>query len=183
MFEIKFTIMFKSALLTISLSILLLSCTEVVFETPQPHGDKELKEIPSSLQGSYSFVVLNEQQVINITSDYFEGDDGRKFLSDSLVMKKVDDKYFINQLISKEGDTKGKWSVFIFEEKGCGFLKATAFIVSEDAYVTSMVESYNAALVGGGQEKQLIINPSDKEFAKLSEDRNATLSIILEKVE
>lgn len=173
----------KSFYILFLVSILAVSCTEVVFETPQPQGDKGLKEIPLSLQGSYSFVVLNEQQVITITNDYFEGDDGKKFLSDSLILKKVGAKYIINQLISKDGETNGKWSVFIFEEKGCGFLKATAFIISEDAYVNSIVELYSASLVGGGQEKQLIINPSDKEFATLLEDKNATLSIILEKVE
>lgn len=175
--------MYKSIISILAITTILFSCTEVVFESPQPQGVKVLKKIPESLQGSYSFVVLNEQQTIHITEDYFEGDDGKKYLSDSLVIKKVGNKYLINQLINKEGATNGKWSVFIFEEKGCGFLKATAFVISEDAYVATFTESYSATLVGGGQEKQLIIDPTKKQFEKLNDDKNARLSIILEKLE
>lgn len=175
--------MFKSILPVLVIILISFSCTEVVFESPQPVNAKNLKQIPETLHGSYSFVVLNEQEAIHITKDYFDGDEGKKYLSDSLIMRKMGNKYVINQLINKEGETKGKWSVFIFEEKGCGFLKATAFIISEDEYVTSFTEEYNATLVGSGKEKQVIMNPDKGIFTDLSNDRNATLSVILEKVE
>ncbi|MCF6352012.1 MAG: hypothetical protein L3J06_03280 [Cyclobacteriaceae bacterium] len=160
------------------------SCTEIVFDAPQPPGGKDLTEIPNALIGSYSFVVLNEQEAIHITKNYFDGDEGKKYLSDSLILRKMGNKYVINQLINKEGETKGKWSVYTFEEKGCGFLKATAFIISEDEYLPTFMETYNGTQVGGGQEKQIIINLDSKEaFNKLSKDREATLAIILEKME
>jgi hypothetical protein len=173
----------RSYLITLSFIILSFSCTEVVFDSPQPDGIKAMKDIPESLQGSYSFVVLNEQQAINITSEYFEGTEGKKYLSDSLVLKKFGNKYVVNQRIDKEGETKGKWSAFIFEEKGCGFIKATAFVISEDKHVVPFTETYNAVLAGSGEEKQLIINPSKKEFEALTKDRDATLTMILEKLE
>ncbi len=163
--------------------VFLASCTEVVFDAPQPPGGKNLTEIPDALVGSYSFVVLNEQEAIDITKDYFDGGEGRKYLSDSLLLRKVGNKYVVNQLINKEGDTNGKWSVYVFEEKGCGFLKATAFIISEDEYIESFSEAYTGTLVGGGQEKQVIISPNKKQFEELTKDKEATLAIILEKIE
>ena len=175
--------MLKSILSIFAIIFISFSCTEVVFETPQPENAKNLKQIPEALHGSYSFVVLNEQEAIHITKDYFDGDEGKKFLSDSLILRKMGNKYVINQLISKEGETNGKWSVYIFEEKGCGFLKATAFIISEDEYVTTFNEAHEATLVGSGQEKQLIINPGKGAFEKLASDKNATLAVILEKIE
>ena len=89
----------------------------------------------------------------------------------------------VNQLINKEGETNGKWSSVILEEKGCGFLKATVFVISEDEAVEPFKEMYNATLVVGGQEKQMIISPDDDQFKALSEDRKSTLSVILEKLE
>lgn len=158
------------------------SCTEVVFDTPQPAKAKALKEFPSSIQGKYTFVMLNEQEVLEISSKYIDGEDGKQYLSDSLVIKKLGNNYVVNQLINKEGETKGKWSSVILEEKGCGFLKATVFVISEDKYVQSFTEMYAATLAGQGQEKQLIVSPTDDQFKKISNDKGATLSVILEKL-
>jgi len=173
----------KSYLLILAVAILSFSCTEIVFDTPQPPGGKNLTEIPDALIGSYSFVVLNKQEAMHITKDYFEGAKGKQYLSDSLIMRKVGNKYVMNQLINKEGDTNGKWSVYMFEEKGCGFLKATAFIISEDEYIEGFSQAYDGTLAGGGQEKQVIISPDKKQFEELTKDREATLAIILEKIE
>ncbi len=176
--------MFKSTFYFVAIILISFSCTEIVFDGPQPPGGKNLKQIPEALIGDYSFVVLNEQEAIHITKDYFDGDEGKKYLSDSLILRKMGSIYVINQLINKEGETKGKWSVYTFEEKGCGFLKATAFIISEDEYLPTFLETYSGTQVGGGQEKQIIINTESKDvFGKLSRDREATLSIILEKIE
>lgn len=173
----------KNLVLLLVVALFSFSCTEVVFETPQPTKAKKLKAFPESLQGKYTFVMLNEQEVLEITDTYLDGEDGKQFLSDSLVLKKLGNKYVVNQLIKKEGDTNGKWSSVILEEKGCGFLKATVFVISEDEYVGSFKEMYNATLVGGGQEKQMIVAPDDNQFKSISEDNEATLSVILEKLE
>lgn len=170
-------------LLLVILTIFTFSCTEIVFESPQPEKAKALKEIPSSLQGKYTFVMLNEQEVLEISSNYIDGEDGKQYLSDSLVIKKLGNNYVFNQRISKEGPTKGKWSSVMLEEKGCGFIKATVFVISEDEYVQSFTDMYKATMEGEGQEKQLIIEPSDKDFTKLSQDKQATLSVILEKLQ
>lgn len=173
----------KNLFLILVVALFSISCTEVVFETPQPAKAKQLKEFPSSLQGKYTFVMLNEQEVLEISGKYIDGEDGKQFLSDSLVLKKLGDKYIVNQLINKEGETNGKWSSVILEEKGCGFLKATVFVISEDEHVEPFKEMYGATLVGGGQEKQMIVSPDDKQFKNISEDTKATLSVILEKLE
>ncbi len=176
--------MLKSTLIVLAISLSFFSCTEVVFEAPQPPEGTNLTVIPDALVGDFSFVVLNEQEAIHITNEYFDGDEGKKYLSDSLILRKMGNKYVVNQLINKEGDTNGKWSVFIFEEKGCGFLKATTFMISEDEYLPAFTEAYDAIQVGGGQEKQLIINPKDlATFEQLTKDREASLAIILEKIE
>ncbi|MCB0495487.1 MAG: hypothetical protein KDC79_05095 [Cyclobacteriaceae bacterium] len=174
----------KNLFFILFLALFSFSCTEVVFETPQPAKAKQLKEFPSSLQGKYTFVMLNEQEILEIASNYIDGKDGRQYLSDSLVIKKLGSKYVFNQRINKEGSaTNGKWSSVVLEEKGCGFLKATAFVISEDEYVQPFTDAYGASLEGSGQEKQLIVNPSDEQFNKISEDKQATLSVILEKLE
>lgn len=176
--------MLRSAIIIFLIVLFSISCTEVVFDAPQPPGGTNLTSIPDALVGGYSFVVLNEQEVIHITNEYFDGKEGKKYLSDSLILRKMGNKYVVNQRINKEGETNGKWSVFIFEEKGCGFLKAAAFIISEDEYLPTFTEAYNAVQAGGGQEKQLIINPKDKAtFETISKDKNASLAIILEKIE
>ncbi len=160
------------------------SCTTVVFETPQPPKTQNLNSIPSEIQGNYAFVVLNEKEAIHITSEYFDGDEGKKYLSDSLVLRKMGDKYVINQRIDKDGDTKGKWSVFVLEPKGCGFMKATTFVISEDKYVETFKEAYQATLFGEGKEKQLLINvDKPANFEKLLNDTEATMGIVLEKLE
>ena len=176
--------MLKSLTIIFSIVLFSFSCTEVVFEAPQPPGVKNLTSIPNALIGEYSFVVLNEQEAIHITKDYFDGDEGKKYLSDSLILRKMGNKYVVNQLINKEGETEGKWSVYTFEEKGCGFLKATAFVISDDEYLPSFVDKYKAIQAGSGQEKQVIINPNDASvFEEISKDRNASLAIILEKMD
>ena len=173
----------KNLFLLFIVALFSFSCTEVVFESPQPANAKELKEFPASLQGKYTFVMLNEQEVLEISAKYIDGEDGKQFLSDSLVLKKMGDTYVINQLINKEGEANGKWSAVILEEKGCGFLKATVFVISEDQHVEPFKEQYGATLVGQGKEKQLIASPDDKQFKNISEDKKTTLSVILEKLE
>ena len=54
----------KNLFLLLIVAVFSFSCTEVVFESPQPGKAKNLKSFPTSLQGKYTFVMLNEQEVL-----------------------------------------------------------------------------------------------------------------------
>lgn len=172
----------KSTLLFI-LSVILLSCTEVIFEEPQPPGVNSISKIPKELLGKYSFVILNEETLMEIGPDFITNEDEKSYLSDSLVVKRIGKKIFVNKLIS-EGEKKlGKWNTYILEDKGCGFVKATTFVISSDSYSELFKETYTAAQIGQGQEKSLVIKPTRDQFDSILEDDSVTISIILERVE
>jgi hypothetical protein len=171
----------KSILITI-LSLFLFSCTEIIFEDPQPLGAKSLKAIPKELQGGFSFVVLNEETFMEIGENYITGDDDRAYLSDSLVIKKSGNRYVVNKRINKGDEKKGKWEVYVLEDKGCGFIKATTFIINSDTYVEQFEASYSSTLLGEGQEKTVIVKADAKQFNSILADDSVTVSIILERI-
>ena len=173
----------KNVLLILIASLFLYSCTEVIFEAPQPPGVKSMAKIPQELQGKYSFVILNEETVMEIGSNFITGDDDKAYISDSLVVKKVDNKYVVNKLISEGEGKTGKWQVYVLEDKGCGFVKATSFIINSDTYSAKFAEKYGAEQIGEGQEKNIIVNPSAKQFNTIMEDDSVTISIILERLQ
>lgn len=173
----------KKATLILVTGLFLFSCTEVIFESPQPPGVKSLSKIPKELQGQYSFVILNEETVMEIGSDFITSDEDKAYISDSLIIKKVDNKFVVNKLISEGEGKEGKWQVYVLEDKGCGFVKATSFIINSDSYPTKFAEMYGAEQIGEGQEKNLIINPNAKQFYTIMEDDSVTISIILERLQ
>jgi len=170
-------------ILIYSLSILLLtSCTEVIFEEAQPTGAKALKEFPKELQGKFGLVILNEESVVEIGKNSIMNEDGTAYLSDSLIVKKLGDRYVVNIKIAEGSDEKkGNWQSYILEDKGCGFVKATSFIVS-DEYVENFTQLYENRMVGGDQNKSIIIKPTAAQFNEILADDSVTVSMILERL-
>lgn len=172
----------KKLVLILAVGIVLTSCTEVIFEEPQPLGVKQLKSIPSELQGSFSFVIMNEETLMEIGSNYITGDDDRSYLSDSLIIKKMGNQFIVNKRIDDAGEKEGMWEVYVLEDKGCGFVKATSFIINSDTYVSKFEASTGGTVIGEGQEKSMIIKPTADQFNSILKDDSVTVSIILERV-
>jgi hypothetical protein len=70
----------------------------------------------------------------------------------------------------------------VLEDRGCGFVKATTFVINSDSYVEQFKESYNGTLIGQGQEKSMIVKPDASRFNTMLKDDSVTVSIILERV-
>ena len=172
----------KKFSLFLLLSIIISSCTEVIFRDPQPLGVKALKEIPNELQGKFSFVILNEETVMEIGKNYISGDDGKAYLSDSVIIKKLGDRYVVNKLVTEGDAKKGNWETYILQDKGCGFVKATTFIINSETYVEPFIAETNGTKIGQGQEVSIIVKPTADEFNAMLANDSITVSIILERV-
>ena len=172
----------KNSILLLIFGLFLFSCTEVIFEQPQPPNGASLKSIPKDVQGKYSFMILNEETIMEIGDNYITDEKDKAYISDSLVVKKIGNQYVVNKLIS-EGDGKiGKWNVYVLEDKGCGFVKATTFVINSDSYVAPFNSAYNGTMLGEGQQKSIIVNTDDNQFNTLLKDDSVTVSIILERI-
>jgi hypothetical protein len=161
---------------------LLISCTEIIFEEPQPLGVKSLNSIPKELQGQFSFLILNEETLMEVGENFITGEDDKSYLSDSLIIKQMGNLYVVNKLISKGEGKEGKWEVYTLEDKGCGFVKATTFIINSETYVEQFKTTYGGTVIGEGQEKSMIVKPDSKQFKAIMKDDSVTVSIILERV-
>lgn len=181
MFDPKFVVM-KNLVVLFVFSMFLFSCTEIIFEEPQPLGVQSLKSIPKELQGSFSFLILNEETIMEIGENYITGEDDKVFLSDSLIIKKLGNLYIVNKLIRKGEGKVGMWEVYTLEDKGCGFVKATTFVINSDSYVEQFKTTYGGTQIGEGQEKSIIVKPDSQQFKAIMQDDSVTVSLILERV-
>jgi len=173
----------KNTFYLLVLTIFILSCTTIVFEEPQPHGGKSLKTIPAELRGSFSFVILNEKTIMKIGENYISNKDGKSYLSDSLIIKKLGNRYVLNTLGKKDKENSGNWEVFVLENKGCGFIKGTSFSINSDSYLDTFQSLYNGILEGEGQEKTMVVRATADQFSSLLKDDSVTISIILERLD
>jgi hypothetical protein len=172
----------KTVFSLLAISLFLFSCTEIIFEEPQPLGAESVGAIPKELQGSFSFLILNEETIMEIGENFITGEKDRAFISDSLVVKKIGNRYVVNKLISKGEGKVGKWEIYVLENKGCGFVKATTFVINSDTYVEQFNTTYGGEIIGGGQEKSLIVKPSAEQFNAILADDSVTVSLILERI-
>lgn len=106
----------KTVLISI-VFFLLISCVEVKFEEPQPHGVNAFKSIPKNFRGAY---LLGDKDTVRITAKNFtfkkkkNGKPELHELSDVFVLKKWQNTYFFN--FKNEDDEN--WSViFISKNK------------------------------------------------------------------
>ena len=63
----------KRLLSLVVLYLFLISCTEVIFEEPQPLGAKSLKTIPKELRGNFSFLIMNEETLMEVGENFITG--------------------------------------------------------------------------------------------------------------
>jgi hypothetical protein len=112
----------KNIGLALFLSVYLFSCKEISFPTPQPAGLPQLKEVPAALLGKYTSDEDNEKRDSLIIERwgyrFSDGNDnewlGRGTLSDSLVIKKYKDYYFVSFR------TQDQWTLRLIKQKSNG---------------------------------------------------------------
>lgn len=105
------------------LTIFLYSCIDVKFEEAQPIETNSLKSFPKELRGQFTLegVEPNDIKIITIEENYFteidliKSDSTTKkkkniYLSDSLVLKKLEENYLLN--IKNEE----YWSVYLINQ-------------------------------------------------------------------
>ena len=174
----------KKLLTIILVGVVLSSCTEIVFEEAQPAGAKALKEIPKEFHGKFGLVILNEESIMEITANSITNDDGMAYLSDSLIIKKLDNRYVLSRKqLEGEGDKYGTWQTYVLEDKGCGFVKATSFFINSDSYTEQFTQLYpDNTFIDEGQNKTIIIKPTADQFKSLVADDSVTVSMILERL-
>jgi hypothetical protein len=175
----------KNFVILILSVVILSSCTEVVFKEAQPASAKALKEIPQELRGKFGLVILNEETIMEITANSIVNDDGMAYLSDSLVIKKLDNRYVLSRKqLDGEGDKVGTWQTYVLEDKGCGFVKATSFFINSDSYVEQFTQKFpDNTFIDGGENKTIIIKPTAAQFKELVADDSVTVSMILERLD
>ncbi len=168
----------------VAVVLLTTSCTEVVFEEPQPAKAKALKEIPQEVHGAYSVFISNKNEIVKIGKDYVQSGTSKSALSDSLVIKEFDGKYVFSSrnMPAVEGG-KPYWSVYVLEPKGCGFVKVTGFYVSNDENIEEAKAKFNGTVSGEGNDKKFRVRVTEEQFRALLADTNYAISVIMEKLE
>ncbi len=169
----------KKTFLLIALALWLASCTEIMFEEPQPPSLKAEKQIPGKFQGTFKFVMMNDKVMMEVGKDYITMDAEKAYLSDSMVVKILGDRLVVNRL--EKRDSLPAWASFVLEDKGCGFVKATTFIINSDTYPDKFAAQYNPVKKGDEQSKTFIIKTTDRQFEELLANDSVTVSIIMER--
>ncbi len=165
------------------LTIILSSCSEIVFENPQPLDSKDLSVIPESLRGKFAFVALNNEEWLEVGATFIENEKGKSFLSDSLILRKFGNRYVLSKKIKSQTETNGKWSIQMIEEKGCGFLKVTGFFVSKEEELPALYEKYGGKEIPGQMGKSVIMAVDKNKFESMASDDLTTVALILERLE
>ncbi len=170
----------KKSFLLIALALWLASCTEIRFEEPQPPSLKAEKQIPGKFQGTFKFVMMNDKIELEIGKDYIDLDNEKAYLSDTMVVKMLGDRLVVNRLERK--DSLSAWASFVLEDKGCGFVKATSFVINNETYPDKIAAQYNPIKIGDEQSKTFIIKTTDRQFDELLANDSVTVSIIMERL-
>jgi len=169
----------KNILLILLFSTTFMACVEVKFENSQPAKTKNLSEFPTELQGKYLIEFkdsINELDTFIIAKNYFsELTLGQKasskpkkdvFLSDSLVVKQIDNNFTINIF---ENDF---WMVVLLKPNATGYdvlwINGENEDTAEQLNLTTKVKTIKNE---DGEVEALIMNPKKKEFAKMIDNQ------------
>jgi len=170
----------KKSVLLVIMTLWLASCTEIMFEEPQPPSARAEKQIPGKFQGTYNFMMMNDKVMMEVGKDYITMDDEKAYLSDTMVVKMLGDRLVVNRLDKKDSLTA--WVSFILEDKGCGFVKATTFVINSETYSEAFAARYNPIKKGDEQSKTFIVKTTDRQFEELLANDSVTVSIIMERL-
>ena len=167
----------KNLFLILLSASLLTSCVEVLYEEAQPQKTSALKTFPEDLEGQYYLShndTLNESDTLIIKENYFteliltkkEGVQQPKkkmYLSDSLVLKQLDDNYILS---FREKET---WMALVLKpinDYGYSILWIDG---GNESSVEKMKAMTKAKTIKDDEDKveKYIIKPKKKTFKKL----------------
>ena len=168
----------KTTLLILSWDMLLASCKEVSFVVPQPEGVARLKEIPLALQGHY----LSYDEITGEASDTLiieswgyhfkdkKDDDwlGSGHLSDSLVVKRYKDYYFVN---FKSGN---QWVLRLVRQNPSGGIAFLSIDIQDDARRKDILKKISKETtikeIHRGEDTFYQISPTPAQLMRLIEE-------------
>jgi hypothetical protein len=167
----------KNLFLILLFALSLTSCVEVLYEEAQPAKTKSLTVFPNDLQGQYYISFqdsLNENDTLTISEKYFtefiittkerkKQPKKKMYLSDSLVLKQMDDNYILS---FREKKT---WMALILKPiKNYGY--SVLWIDGGDENSVEKMQQITKAKIvknDDGKIEKYIIKPKKGTFKKL----------------
>jgi hypothetical protein len=154
------------------------ACTEVYFTETQPGGKKPLKEIPVNLQGW--FIEKDGKDSIHVSFRGFDIDDESAILSDSIVLTKWKQNYFLNIL----DQHKGFWEVYMIQKLNENEIELS-IIDGDDEQTVSRLQAYTKVTsqnTSEGKVDYYLISPSSKVFKKMTKEGIFKPSVIYSRI-
>lgn len=150
------------------LVLIIQSCTNVRFESPQPINGKTLKKIPNKFIGDYKF----QNDTLSVTRNYVKipiidldnqvvelMTDNRKIhLSDSIVLKYKNQKYYLN--IKSDNSS---WSTYILKLNRSNNL----IVESTDSYKIKLIDGDIDVYQDNDREKNITRLLDSLKFNKI----------------
>lgn len=151
--------------------LMLLSCETVVFETPVPSDRDPLDAVPEAFHGVFSFPGGSAAyDTIAIGPNYLEADRGRWYISDSMVVKKLDDDVVFNLKFRDKPELGDHWLPVIVSRPRDGDLRTIQFgsgVKQEDidnGTASKIVRAYGAKLISKkGADVTVFLARADSE--------------------
>lgn len=155
-------------LLFVFVGLLLFSCKDIKFKEPQPQGIEHLTTFPEALRGSFYADNNSDTLIVNPTSFVYGNKTSLVFaegtISDTLVLKKWENTYFINihenklwNLVMVNVLDNGNLSLSILSiEKESDAANINAITPLETIYNTNKQIEYYIAQPNAAQLKQII---------------------------
>lgn len=177
----------KKSLTFIILLSTITSCVQVVFETPQPANSRPLNQIPLEFHGTYTMYVMGEREEIEIGTNYLitspedVGEREKGVISDSLVIKYMDNQLYINKRISSSAGSF--WETYVLKDLGCGVFKGTMIVADDDDAIYQIQQGYETEYLETSESyKLLVVRPYESDLTKMLQSELA-YSAFMEKKE
>lgn len=142
------------------LIVLLSSCVEVGFRSPQPSKGSSLGEIPSEIIAFYSDIKADSSSNLN---DLYDMDELDEPLDENTILKKWKGKYFLNE---REDSL---WHVIMVVPAGNGRFETYRIDGGNENTVKKLKEITDVIEIKDedGDLDKLILDPSSREFKKI----------------
>lgn len=174
----------KYGLVFLLVGLLMMSCSEVKFESPQPQGVASLPTFPSYLRGAY--VDEDNRDTLYVEENRFEyGQHEDKIhaegeLNDNNVFIATDSLYFLNYR-----DSLTTWSLMLIDPRELPKLTLSMFLtedeknVSEMKKILEMTETFDET----GEPNGYRTNPTQAQFQELLQKRLYSQTMVFRKID
>lgn len=169
---------FRSLLFVVFWSLLLASCKEVSFSTPQPAGVAALNEVPEAIRGMYIPKEIKPEDkvdtlIIESWGYHFKDSQdkdwlGRGTISDSMVVKFYKDYYFVN---FRSGD---QWVLRLLKQNPNGDLEFLSIDLQSEEKAKDKLKRLNKRVrykeFKRGDDTYYQINPTPSQLIALIDE-------------